>query len=312
MSATLGALHPARPARLDHPHLRAPRRGRPGELEPVEQRRHRSRRPLRAELHAGGADGSVDMAKADQHQRAVPALPPVLGEPRRGRATCPSRDTFINSTPHMTFVRGARQRRLPAQALRGAQGPAAVRRAWSTREDPRGHRRVDAAAHQEAQRQAAHRRDAQTRRAPTSTSARSPVRSSTTSSRTAPSSPSTTRCAASSARRTASGASRCGTRSGTPRTRCTARFVFVGAGGGALHLLQKSGIPEIEGFGGFPISGQFLRTNDPESSPSTRPRSTARPPSARRRCRCRTSTPASSTARPRCCSARTRASAPSS
>jgi malate dehydrogenase (quinone) len=44
----------------------------------------------------------------------------------------------------------------------------------------------------------------------------------------------------------------------------TARFVFVGAGGGALHLLQKSGIPEIKGFGGFPISGQFLRTTNPK------------------------------------------------
>ncbi|MFF1633433.1 malate:quinone oxidoreductase [Leifsonia sp. NPDC058248] len=44
----------------------------------------------------------------------------------------------------------------------------------------------------------------------------------------------------------------------------TARFVFVGAGGGALHLLQKAGIPEIKGFGGFPISGQFLRTSDPK------------------------------------------------
>lgn len=38
-----------------------------------------------------------------------------------------------------------------------------------------------------------------------------------------------------------------------------ARFVFVGAGGGALHLLQKSGIEEIKGFAGFPVSGQFLR-----------------------------------------------------
>jgi malate dehydrogenase (quinone) len=44
----------------------------------------------------------------------------------------------------------------------------------------------------------------------------------------------------------------------------TARFVFVGAGGGALHLLQKARIPEIEGFGGFPISGKFLRTTDPK------------------------------------------------
>jgi malate dehydrogenase (quinone) len=42
-----------------------------------------------------------------------------------------------------------------------------------------------------------------------------------------------------------------------------ARFVFVGAGGGALNLLQRSGIREIRGYGGFPISGQFLRTDDP-------------------------------------------------
>ena len=42
-----------------------------------------------------------------------------------------------------------------------------------------------------------------------------------------------------------------------------ARFVFVGAGGGALHLLQKSGIPEIRGMAGFPVGGQWLRcTND--------------------------------------------------
>lgn len=42
-----------------------------------------------------------------------------------------------------------------------------------------------------------------------------------------------------------------------------ARFVFVGAGGAALNLLQRSGIKEIRGYGGFPISGQFLRTDDP-------------------------------------------------
>jgi len=48
----------------------------------------------------------------------------------------------------------------------------------------------------------------------------------------------------------------------TPET-TTARFVFVGAGGHALGLLQKSGIPEIRGYGGFPVSGEFLRTDDP-------------------------------------------------
>lgn len=49
----------------------------------------------------------------------------------------------------------------------------------------------------------------------------------------------------------------------TPKS-IEAKFVFVGAGGGALHLLQKSGIPEARGYGGFPISGQFLKTSNPE------------------------------------------------
>lgn len=48
------------------------------------------------------------------------------------------------------------------------------------------------------------------------------------------------------------------------RSTLDARFVFIGAGGGALRLLESSGIPEVKGYGGFPISGQFLRTTDPE------------------------------------------------
>ncbi|MCM2131792.1 malate dehydrogenase (quinone) [Larsenimonas rhizosphaerae] len=42
------------------------------------------------------------------------------------------------------------------------------------------------------------------------------------------------------------------------------RFVFLGAGGAALHLLQKSDIPEASGYGGFPVSGQWLRCDKPE------------------------------------------------
>lgn len=42
-----------------------------------------------------------------------------------------------------------------------------------------------------------------------------------------------------------------------------APFVFVGAGGGALHLLQKSDIPEIDGYAGFPVSGVWLRCDNP-------------------------------------------------
>ena len=46
--------------------------------------------------------------------------------------------------------------------------------------------------------------------------------------------------------------------------RHTADFVFIGAGGGSLHLLQKSGIAEGKGIGGFPVSGIFLVTKKPE------------------------------------------------
>ncbi|HEY6343444.1 MAG TPA: malate:quinone oxidoreductase [Bryobacteraceae bacterium] len=45
-----------------------------------------------------------------------------------------------------------------------------------------------------------------------------------------------------------------------------AQFVFIGAGGGSLPLLQKSGIPEGRGYGGFPVSGIWLRCDRPEVS----------------------------------------------
>ena len=45
-----------------------------------------------------------------------------------------------------------------------------------------------------------------------------------------------------------------------------ARFVFIGAGGGSLRLLQKSGIPEGQGYAGFPVSGIWLRCDSPEVS----------------------------------------------
>ncbi|NIJ46496.1 malate:quinone-oxidoreductase [Wenyingzhuangia heitensis] len=41
-------------------------------------------------------------------------------------------------------------------------------------------------------------------------------------------------------------------------------YLFIGAGGGALSLLEKSGIEEARGYGGFPISGLWLRCTNPE------------------------------------------------
>lgn len=46
--------------------------------------------------------------------------------------------------------------------------------------------------------------------------------------------------------------------------RHNAKFVFIGGGGGSLHLLQKSGIPEGKHIGGFPVSGIFMVCNNPE------------------------------------------------
>jgi malate dehydrogenase (quinone) len=43
-----------------------------------------------------------------------------------------------------------------------------------------------------------------------------------------------------------------------------AKFVFIGAGGGALPLVLKSGVAEGHGYGGFPVSGQWLVCNNPE------------------------------------------------
>lgn len=41
-------------------------------------------------------------------------------------------------------------------------------------------------------------------------------------------------------------------------------YVFIGAGGGSLILLERSDIPEGRGYGGFPVSGQWLRCDNPD------------------------------------------------
>src|SRR5450830_2068512 len=45
-------------------------------------------------------------------------------------------------------------------------------------------------------------------------------------------------------------------------TAADAKFVFIGAGGGALHLLQKSGIPEANDYAAFPVGDSFLVTDN--------------------------------------------------
>ncbi len=53
-------------------------------------------------------------------------------------------------------------------------------------------------------------------------------------------------------------------RKGGSKTTINTKFVFLGVGGGALPLLQKSDIPEGDGYAGFPVSGQWLICDKPE------------------------------------------------
>ena len=49
-------------------------------------------------------------------------------------------------------------------------------------------------------------------------------------------------------------------------TTIKSKFVFIGAGGASLKLLQMSGIPESKDYAGFPVGGQFLAFESPEIS----------------------------------------------
>ena len=75
------------------------------------------------------------------------------------------------------------------------------------------------------------------------------------------------------------------------QTSTTAKFVFLGAGGGALPLLQKSGIPEANGMPASRSAASGCAATIRRSTSAITPRSTAWPTSARRRCPFRTSNP---------------------
>lgn len=47
-------------------------------------------------------------------------------------------------------------------------------------------------------------------------------------------------------------------------TKVKSDFVFIGAGGAALPLLEKTDLPIGAGYGGFPVSGQFLACSNEE------------------------------------------------
>jgi len=48
------------------------------------------------------------------------------------------------------------------------------------------------------------------------------------------------------------------------KTQITTNYLFIGAGGASINLLLKSGIPEIKGYGGFPVSGEWFICKNPD------------------------------------------------
>ena len=208
----------------------------------------------------------------------------------------PQPERFINAVPHMSFVWGEENVAYLQEAVRGAQGPPAVRRASSTARTPPSSgpgRRCSSPAASRTQPIAATRIAAGTDvdfgalthlllDGLLKNGAKLKLEHRVTG-----------------LHQRKDGTWKISLRhevGGTP-IEVDARFVFVGAGGAALNLLQRSGIQEIRGYGGFPISGQFLRTDDPGRRREARREGLRQGGRrARRRCRSRTSTPASSTA----------------
>jgi malate dehydrogenase (quinone) len=62
------------------------------------------------------------------------------------------------------------------------------------------------------------------------------------------------------------------------KRKLNAKFVFVGAGGGTVPLLQKSRIRQANGFGGFPVGGAFLRTDRPNLTTAHKAKVYGQPP----------------------------------
>ncbi len=92
-----------------------------------------------------------------------------------------------------------------------------------------------------------------------------------------------------------------------------AKYVFIGAGGGALKLLQKTGIPEADNYAGFPVGGSVPDDREPGGHCAAPWRKCmARLQSARRRCRCRTLMHVTSTVSAWCCLGHSPPSRPSS
>ncbi len=92
-----------------------------------------------------------------------------------------------------------------------------------------------------------------------------------------------------------------------------AKFVFIGAGGGALHLLQMSAFRKLKTTAVSPVGGSFLVNENPDVSMLHLAKAYGKasvalsPP-----CPCRISTRASSAASASCCSGRSQPSPPSS
>ena len=262
-----------------------------GELRPVEQRRHRALRALRAQLHARPAPTArVDPAKAV----ASTSSSRCRGSSGRtwcGPACTDSPKTFITSVPHISFVTGEDGRAYMRDRATRRWPPSRCSPAWSTPTTPpssaewvplmmAGRDRKELVA---ATRSAGRHRRQLRRADPAAARRRRPPRCAVHLQ------PAGAQGLRRERRRPLGGRPSATRATGERAHRAQPGSSSSGAGGGALPLLQRRRHPgDQRGSAGSRSAASSCAPAHPSWSRSTRRRSTARPRSARRRCRCRT------------------------
>ena len=116
MSATLGTVPQGARAVAHHRHVRDARGLRAGKLGRLEQRRHRPRRQLRAELHARSAQTAASTSPRRWRSMSSSTCRASSGRTWSRRARSPTRAPSSIPCPHMSFVLGQGQCRVPAEA----------------------------------------------------------------------------------------------------------------------------------------------------------------------------------------------------
>ena len=248
----------------------------------VEQRGHRARGALRAQLHARRPRRARGPLEGRHHQRAVPGVPPVLVAPGPRR-----HDRLAQELHHAGPPPELRDRRgrpvLHAHAARGARRAAAVRgpgvhrgrraaRGVAAADDGRPRSRPGRGRHPFGR---GHRRELRRPHPADARRRRRPRRRRCTA---------TSGCSAWRRTPTAGGSSRPGTRSPASSAPCARGSSSSAPAAAPCPCCSRPGSRRSAGSAASRSAASSCAPRRPSWSAPTRRRSTARPPSARRRC----------------------------